>query len=78
MRDARPNTHDSDAFAALTMPVSVVIGADEKVCNGPRSAQIARDRLPDARVELVTDANHCVFADHPATVDALLSDFLYG
>jgi pimeloyl-ACP methyl ester carboxylesterase len=76
MQDARPCTYDANALAALTMPVLVIIGADETVCNGPRSAKIAHQRLPNARVELVADANHCAFADQPATVDALLSDFL--
>jgi pimeloyl-ACP methyl ester carboxylesterase len=76
MRDARPCTYDTDVLAALTMPVLVIIGSDETVCNGPRSAQIARQRLPDARVELVAEANHCAFADQPAIVDSLLSNFL--
>jgi pimeloyl-ACP methyl ester carboxylesterase len=76
MREARPSTYNSDALAALTMPVLVVIGADETVCNGPRSAQIAQQRLPDAQVELVADANHCAFADQPAIIDSLLNDFL--
>jgi pimeloyl-ACP methyl ester carboxylesterase len=76
MQDARPCTYGADALAALTMPVLVIIGADETVCNGPRSAQIARQRLPNARVELLADANHCAFADQPSIVDSLLSDFL--
>ena len=76
MRDARPCTYGFDALASLTMPVLVIIGADETVCDGPRSAQIARQRLPRARVELVPDANHCIFGDQPAVIDSLLRDFL--
>jgi pimeloyl-ACP methyl ester carboxylesterase len=76
IRDARPCTYDSDALAPLTMPVLVIIGTEECVCDGPRSAQIARQRLPGARVELVPDANHCITGDQPAIVDSALSEFL--
>jgi pimeloyl-ACP methyl ester carboxylesterase len=75
-RDARPCTYDADALVSLTMPVLVIIGTEESVCDGPQSAQIARQRLPRGRVELVPHANHCLFADQPAIIDSLLSDFL--
>ena len=58
------------------MPVLVVIGEEETVCDGPRSARIARERLPGATVELVAGANHCVTADQTEVVEHLLRAFL--
>ena len=75
-REARPCTYRAEALAALTMPVLVVIGDEETVCDGPRSAGIARQRLPAAHVELVAHANHCVDADQPEVVERLLREFL--
>ncbi len=75
-REARPRTYPAEALAALTMPVLVIIGDEESVCDGPRAAGIARRRLPDARVELVAHANHSVTADQPEVVEQLLREFL--
>ena len=58
------------------MPVLVIIGDEETICDGPRSAGIARQRLPGARVELVAHANHAVDADQPRVVEQLLREFL--
>jgi pimeloyl-ACP methyl ester carboxylesterase len=77
-REARPRTYRAEALAALTMPVLVVIGDEETVCDGPRSAGIARQRLPDARVELVAHANHSVTADQPEVLEQMLREFLAG
>jgi pimeloyl-ACP methyl ester carboxylesterase len=75
-REARPRTYRAEALAALTMPVLVIIGDEETVCDGPRSAGIARQRLPHARVELVAHANHSVTADQPEIVEQMLRQFL--
>jgi pimeloyl-ACP methyl ester carboxylesterase len=37
---------------------------------------VARERIPHARVELLDDANHAVFADQEETVDRILAEFL--
>jgi pimeloyl-ACP methyl ester carboxylesterase len=76
MADARPCTFDAQALGVLAMPVLIVIGRDETVCDGPRSAAIARERLPRAEVVLLDDANHLTTADQPAIIDSLLSDLL--
>ena len=75
-REAPPRMYRAEALAALTMPVLVIIGEEETVCDGPRAAGIARQRLPDARVELVAHANHSVTADQPEVVDQMLREFL--
>jgi pimeloyl-ACP methyl ester carboxylesterase len=75
-REAYPRTYDTAALSALTMPVLLVVGRDETVCDGPRAASIARQRLPHARVELLDDANHAVLGDQPQTVERLLAAFL--
>jgi pimeloyl-ACP methyl ester carboxylesterase len=75
-REALPCTYDRDALSALVMPVLLVVGRDETVCDGPRSTAIARERIPHARVELLDDANHAVFADQHEAVDRILAEFL--
>jgi pimeloyl-ACP methyl ester carboxylesterase len=74
--DARPTTYSKEELSKLTMPVLVVVGADESVCDGPRSANIARERLPAAQVEVLDNANHCITADQQERLDALLRSFL--
>jgi pimeloyl-ACP methyl ester carboxylesterase len=63
------------ALSVLTMPVLLVVGRDETVCDGSRSAAVARAGIPHARIEVLDDANHAVFADQEA-VDRILAEFL--
>jgi pimeloyl-ACP methyl ester carboxylesterase len=74
--DARPTTYSKDDLSKLTMPVLFVVGADESVVDGPRSANVARERLPLAQVEVVDDANHCITADQQERLDDLIHSFL--
>lgn len=75
-REAYPSTYDTAALATLTMPLLLIVGRDETVCDGPRAAAVARERLPHARVELLDDANHAVLGDQPETVERILAEFL--
>jgi pimeloyl-ACP methyl ester carboxylesterase len=75
-REAFPRTYGAAALSALTMPVLLIVGRDETVCDGPRSATIARERLPHARVELIDNANHAVLDDQREAVERILADFL--
>lgn len=75
-RDAIPKVYKADKLASLAMPTLVVIGENETVCDGPKSAAKARARLPAARVELVAHSNHMVTVDQPEILGALLKDFL--
>jgi pimeloyl-ACP methyl ester carboxylesterase len=74
--DARPTTYSKDDLSKLTMPVLFVVGADESVCDGPRSADVARERMPSARAEVIDDANHSIIADQRERLDDLLRAFL--
>ena len=56
------------ALASLTMPVTVLVGEDDAVVDSPRVVTRARQRLPNARVRVVADANHLVTADRPEVV----------
>jgi pimeloyl-ACP methyl ester carboxylesterase len=75
-REAVPTTYRPDALSVLTMPVLLVVGRDETVCDGSRSAVVARAGIPHARIELLDDANHSVFADQQEAVDRILAEFL--
>jgi pimeloyl-ACP methyl ester carboxylesterase len=75
-REAVPTTYRPSALSVLTMPVLLVVGRDETVCDGSRSAAVARARIPRARIELLDDANHSVFADQQEAVDRILAEFL--
>ena len=44
--------------------------------SGPKMATRFRQQLPEARIELVDDANHSVFVDQFDIVEKLLADFL--
>jgi hypothetical protein len=43
---------------------------------GPKAATRFRQQLPEARIELVDDANHMILSDQPETVEKLLTEFL--
>ncbi|MDT5398253.1 MAG: hypothetical protein QOK33_1484 [Mycobacterium sp.] len=60
----------------MAIPVLAVIGRDESALNGPKSASMLCESLPDARIEVVDDANHMVMVDQAATVERLLVEFL--
>jgi pimeloyl-ACP methyl ester carboxylesterase len=75
-RDAFPKVYKADKLATLAMPALVVIGENETVCDGPKSAAKARERVPAARVELVPQSNHMVTVDQPEILGALLTEFL--
>jgi CHAT domain-containing protein len=61
--------------SAVVAAVSAIIGRDESVHNGPKTATNLRRQLPEARIELVHDAGHGVLQDQPEIVDKLLTDF---
>lgn len=80
LRNAQPRPwpfrSDCDLARLMAIPVLAVIGRDESALNGPRAATMLRESLPDARVEVVDDANHMVMVDQAATVEKLLVEFL--
>ncbi|MCW2589617.1 MAG: alpha/beta hydrolase fold protein [Mycobacterium sp.] len=71
-----PFRSDCDLDRLMAIPVLAVIGRDESALNGPKSASMLRESLPDARIEVVDDANHMVMVDQAATVERLLVEFL--
>lgn len=71
-----PFRSDCDLDRLTAVPVLAVIGRDESALNGPKAAGMLRESLPDARIEVVDDANHMVMVDQAATVQKLLVEFL--
>ena len=71
-----PFRSDCNLGRLKTIPVLAVIGRDESALNGPKSAGMLRESLPNARIEVVDDANHMVMVDQAATVQKLLVEFL--
>lgn len=71
-----PLRSDCDLDRLMAIPVLAVIGRDESALNGPKAAIMLRESLPDARIEVVDDANHMVNVDQTATVQKLLVEFL--
>ena len=72
----RPTRCDLGPLAAAQIPVLVMIGRDESLHDGPKMAARFRQRLPEARIEIVDDANHIIPVDQPEIVEKLLADFL--
>ena len=58
------------------IPILAIIGTHESVHNGPKTATRLRQQLPEARIELVDDANHMILIDQPEIVEKLLVKFL--
>lgn len=71
-----PFRSDCELDRLTAVPVLAVIGRDESALNGPKAARMLRETLPDARIEVVDDANHIVMADQAATVEKLLVELL--
>lgn len=68
---ARPVT---DRLGAITVPVLLVAGAlDAKYV---ALGEMMRERLPDARLEVVADAGHAVHLERPETFAAVVGAFL--
>jgi pimeloyl-ACP methyl ester carboxylesterase len=67
---------DLDRLASARIPILAIIGRYESAINGPKTATHLWQQLPEARVELVDDANHMVMVDQSEIVEKLLADFL--
>ncbi|OBI49948.1 hypothetical protein A5707_15850 [Mycobacterium kyorinense] len=67
---------DLRPLAAARIPVLAIMGRDDSCHHGPKAAARFRQQLPEARVELVDDANHMILSDQPEIVEKLLTDFL--
>jgi pimeloyl-ACP methyl ester carboxylesterase len=72
----RPTRCDLQRLASAQIPVLAMIGRDESLHDGPKMAVRFRERLPEARIELIDDANHLIPIDQPEIVEKLLGDFL--
>ncbi|MCV7278659.1 alpha/beta hydrolase [Mycolicibacterium flavescens] len=67
---------DLQRLSSARVPVLTIIGRAESLVDGPKTATRLRQQLPEARVELVDDANHMVFIDQTEIVEKLLAEFL--
>lgn len=77
LREPRPGMRcDVTALAASGVPVLTLIPRDETGHDGPEMAQRYRQRLPQARVQLIADSNHFMFIDRTDVVTDQLSTFL--
>lgn len=73
----RPTRRDLRALSAAQIPVLAIIGRDESLHDGPKMAVRFRQRLPEARIEVIDEANHLITVDQPEIVERLLADFLH-
>jgi pimeloyl-ACP methyl ester carboxylesterase len=67
---------DLQRLASAPFPVLVMVGTKESLHDGPKMADRLRRRLPQARIELIDEANHLIPIDQPQVVERLLADFL--
>ena len=74
--EARPKVTDIARLAAVDIPMLALVPADETLHDGREMAERFRQRLPNARVELVESANHLMFIDDPVLVGERLRVFL--
>jgi pimeloyl-ACP methyl ester carboxylesterase len=55
---------------------TLVIAADQDKSTPVSSAELLVDRIPDARLHVVSDAGHFMFLEHPVEVATTIRDFL--
>ena len=72
----RPTRCDLGPLSAAQIPVLAMVGRNESLHDGPTMAVRFRQRLPEARIEIIKDANHLIPIDQPQIVEKLLADFL--
>jgi len=72
----RPTRCDLHPLAQLGIPVTIAIGREESLHDGPEAAARFRRVLPCARIEVVDGANHVIPVDQPVRVEQILTDFL--
>ena len=72
----RPTRCDLRPLSSARIPVLVIIGRDESLHDGPKMAARFHQRLPEARIEIIDDANHFLPVDQPQIAEKLLADFL--
>jgi pimeloyl-ACP methyl ester carboxylesterase len=75
LREARPVPCNIRRLADSGIPVLAIIGREETLHDGATMAERFRQRLPDAQVRLVDDANHLVFIDQQDLVAEELRTF---
>ena len=71
-----PKRCDLQRLSSAQIPVLAIIGRDESLHSGPKMAARLRKQLPEARIELLDDANHAIYIDQFDIVEKLLADFL--
>jgi pimeloyl-ACP methyl ester carboxylesterase len=76
LNEARPRLANLDALARCTFPILVLIGMDETLHDGNLMAQRFTQKLPNAHIVLVEDANHLLFIDQTEHVVENLRVFL--
>jgi len=76
LNEPRPVPAKLDALDQSTIPVLVIIGADESLHDGPTVAARFTDQVRHAQVELLDEANHLIFIDQQEQVETLLRQFL--
>ncbi len=66
-----------DQLSGIRIPTLVIVG-DEDAAIPPQRAKRVASAIPQARFEMVHGAGHASTVDQPATVSALIADFLDG
>jgi pimeloyl-ACP methyl ester carboxylesterase len=67
---------DLRPLAVARSPVLAIMGRNDSCHNGPKAATRFRQQLPEARIELVDDANYVILSDRPQLTEKLLAEFL--
>lgn len=65
----------SSGLERLTNPVLALAGLDDAVID-PANSELLASRLPNARAELLADAGHLSFWEHPQRLAAIVEAFL--
>lgn len=66
-----------ERIAGITAPTLVIAGEWDR-STPVSSAELLAERIPDARLHVVSDAGHFMFLEHPAEVASAIRDFVSG
>ncbi len=64
--------------AAMTMPVLLLQGSEDRVNPGDRNAHVLLEHLPDGRLVTLDRLGHLPEVEDPARINALLREFFVG
>ena len=76
-KEATPRAFTPEELARVSAPTLLVLGSRDNLTGDPVAASALASNIPGIRIEVI-DAAHAMGVEVPATVDSLVTGFIYG